>query len=393
MDCSDPILSLQPQKTVWSPDVDHLQICLTVPELPGIPPQDTDFSKLVRLDSYSLNSNRTDDAEASTRLQISAIATAPNPVPNMAFDIPYQFGFAIYLQGGAGPEAARTGGQITKMAEVSTGLIRLRGQKRVAIQIDGSLLSTFSTSIDEPVSGEDNDSALSVFLRKYIRGLDNPVIVKGLSYVPRTSPAVSERQRPPRWITDVIKTLELNVTFPGPSPVPKLIRSVTIQDMRISESRGHMTASGIVLAEIELPDQMEHIDVDVEGVLPDVLVFDGYPEDQEDIDPDDLPYPARAFGRIRPEQYLPSETTRSDTERGILLVRAPIHDVPIEVLQGRDKIMSDFVSKIIFRGGARAGIKGVASVTVAIGGLESSLELKRIPVRGEFIVGKPRLLE
>jgi hypothetical protein len=297
----------------------------------------------------------------------------------MAFDIPHQFGFAIYLQGDAGTEVARTDGQITKMAEVSTGPIRLRGQKRVAIQIDGTLLSTFGSSIGEPVSGGDNDSALSVFLRRYIRGLDNPVIVKGLPYLPRSSPVASGRQPPPRWITD------------GPSPVPKLIRSVTIQDMRISESRGHMTASGIVLAEIELPDQMKHIDVDVEGVLPDVLVFDGYPEDQEDIDPDDLPYPARAFGRIRPEQYLPSETAKSDTENGILLVRAPIHDVPIEVLQGRDKIMSDFVSKIIFRGGARAGIKGVASVNVAVGGLESSLQLKRVPVRGEFIVGKPRL--
>ena len=310
----------------------------------------------------------------------------------MAFDIPYQFGFAIYLQGDGGAEAARSGSRITKMAEVSTSPVRLRGQKRVAIHVDGSLLSAFGSSIGDPVSGGDGGSALSVFLRKYIRGLDNRVIVKGLPYLPRSRAAVSEHQPPPKWITDVIETLELNVTFPGASPVPKLIRSVTIQDMRISESRGHMTASGTVLAEIELPDQMKHIDVDVEGVLPDVLVFDGYPEDQEDIDPDDLPYPARAFGRIRPEQYLPSETARSDTEDGILLVRAPIHNVPVEVLQGRDKIMSDFVSKIIFRGGARAGIKGVASVNVAIGGLESTLQLDRVPVRGEFIVGKPRLL-
>jgi hypothetical protein len=331
-------------------------------------------------------------------LRITAVATAPNPIPQMSFSLPYEFGFGIYLPHSQSqvvdeqqPVYPSQNATLVEVAQVVTAPIELRGQERVAVHING-FVQVEPDALAGEGGGSADESPLSGFLRNYMRGLDSPIIVKGLSYLPWNS-TISRGAipSPPRWITDIVRSLELNVTFPGPKPAPKLIRSVTIQDMRISESRGHMTASGLVLAEIQLPSQMKRIDVDVQGVLPDILVFDGYPPEGEDIDPDELPYPPHAFGRICPDQYLLASSERSEEEDDVLIVRAPIHDVPVQVLAGRDRIMSDFVSKIIFRGGARAGIKGRAAVSVMVGGMTSRLDIDRIPVLGDVVVGKPRL--
>ena len=108
-------------------------------------------------------------------------------------------------------------------------------------------------------------------------------------------------------------------------------------------------------------------------VFPDVLVYDGevpesrasptqapqfkvlnYPLNDGDRDvppqpplPD--PLPERAFAHIRPEDWLPalSEPGESGPGEGTVVnVSADIVEVPLEVLPGREREFSNFVSKV-----------------------------------------------
>jgi hypothetical protein len=346
----------------------------------------------VRLESYGVSTAGENATSSGSRLQITARASAPNPVPGMRFELPYTFGFDILL-----PVPAEEGGDLqvdpparrVKMAEVMTNPIVLHGQQRVNVHIRGFVLS--EQVVAAGGTGSNSDPALSLFLRNYLHGLDNPVVVQGLPYLPWNGTVLDRGlPLPPTWILDIVRCLQLEVALPGPHPPPKLIKSVTIEDMRIGESRGQIRASGLVVAEIQLPAQLRGVKVDVTGVLPDVLVFDGYPSDDRDVDPDELPYPVRAFGRIHPDDNLPANSRPSSEGDGLLIVEAPIHDVPVQVLPGRDKVMSEFVSKIVFKGGALAGIGGRAGVNVVVPGIASAVQITKIPVSGEFTVGNPR---
>lgn len=209
-------------------------------------------------------------------------------------------------------------------------------------------------------------SDVSAFLQNYLHGLDNPIVVDGMSRLAGT----------PSWILDLLSTISVPLLFPGPRPPPQVIHSVTIERMRISESAGKMRASGLVIAQIDLPAGMK-VKVDVQGVLPDVIIYDGPVSE------------GRAFGHIRPDSFLNSTTAPSDDpfNPDRLVVRAPIEGVPVDILPGKDRILSDFVSKIVFKGGALAGINGNASVEAAIIGIDT-VRLNDLPVRGETWVGR-----
>ena len=124
---------------------------------------------------------------------------------------------------------------------------------------------------------------------------------------------------------------------------------------------------------------MQGVKVDVIAVLPDVLVFDGpAPLNGEE---------SRAFGRIHPDEFLPSSTAPSSHPLR-LTVRAPLKDVELQVLRGKDGVLSDFVTKVIFKGGAQAGVKGTASVRVRVVGVDGTVKLEDLPVSGDFWVGR-----
>jgi hypothetical protein len=298
----------------------------------------------------------------------------------MRLDFPYHLGFAIYLPS-LGVEEPVANPQLVKMADVVTLPLSLKGQKNIAVHIEGTVVN------DLAVGGAvtDTDSVLSQFLRRYLRGADNQVVVRGLSKAPPTGDVP-----PPDWLLNFLPSVSLNVTFPGPSPPPKLIHSVTIEDMKISERGGKMTATGVVVAVVEVPKDMQGVSIQVIGVRPDVLIFDGDPPDDGDVDPATPPYPPKAFGRIHPDEYLPATSQVSPEDPKQLVVRAPIYNVPLDVLAGRDSVLSDFVGKIIFRGGALAGIKGKAGVQVRVSGVRSQVMVDEVPVTGAFVVGKPR---
>lgn len=265
------------------------------------------------------------------------------------------------------------------MAEVLTSPIYVKPQPRIDLTMSGRVLANLS-------EGASRDSPLSKFLQNYLHGLDNPITVQGSSRLPHYARV---DQLPPSWLLDSLPSLVLPLMFPGPKPPPRIIQSVTIEHMRLAERAGKMRASGVVIAEIELPRGMRSVTVNVVEVLPDVLVYDG-PAGDDEADPEDPP--PRAFGHILPEEFLDSTTEpSSDPEHPHrMTVRAPLQDVPLDVLPGRDSVLSDFVKKVVFKGGAQAGVKGTASVRVEIPGVIGRVRLDNLPVKGEFWVGRQR---
>ena len=249
---------------------------------------------------------------------------------------------------------------------------------------------------------------LSTFLNRFLSGKPNQILISTSLFSTNNS---SEIQVP--------------AELPAPSHRPNLLQNVTIKDMSVRPSGTTFVASGIVFAKVILPKGM-NIGLEVFRVFPDVLVFDGEaPEGVPDLSmrhdtmkkhvPPQMPslpypFPPRAFGRIRPDDWLPStsvrlESTSDDGEEemgAVYAVSAKVVDVPLQMLSGRQKEFSDFVGKVIFGStGAVAGIEGYAAVAVRVdgllldgpkGGKESGekgvmLELTGLPVHGNVRVG------
>ena len=254
------------------------------------------------------------------------------------------------------PVAAFLGRQ--KMAEVVTDPVSLAA-------------SSLNVTMAGQVAQLDS-SALSAFLQNYLHGIDTPITVKGLGFIPSFSNITL-----PQWVLQALSSFAAPLVFPGPRPPPKVIHSVTIEHMRITPG-SRIYASGTVIAQIDLPRGMEHMDVDVTGVLPDVVIYDGPVED------------GKSFGHVRPEEYLNATTAKGEDvfNPDRLTVRAPIENVPVQILPGKDRVLSDFVRRIVFKGGALAGIDGNASVIAQITGVRHSVQLDDLPVRGETWVGR-----
>ena len=132
------------------------------------------------------------------------------------------------------------------------------------------------------------------------------------------------------------------------------------------------------------------------------------------------PVPERAFARIRPHTWLPACTTPDvppddGEEDGWVIINvgggeeetgwsatvtSKVHDVPLEVLPGREVQFRNFVSKVLLsKDGALAGVKGTSAVRAAIPGLlagkddedeeqVSRLELRGLPFEGVVRIGK-----
>lgn len=387
---------------------------VAVPRLPNVPlpgrGKPLDLASLVQLKSYGFNT--------TSALTISALASIPNILPGVNTTIPFSLPFSIWL-----PSTNDTAE--SKMAEVVTEPLRLGGNRtNLELAIHGVVEADLKSD-DGNSDGDDGDddgngdegrrprtpSALSHFLQNYLHGKSNPIIVRGLSTIPHFAHILNSS--PPNWLLSTLPTLSLPLSFPGPQPPPKIIESVTIERMRIAESGGKMIASGVVIAEIELPKGMAGVKLDVRGVKPDILVFDGPPDTDSDgdgdeansdmykykLDLDDIAitedgetYPPRAFGHIHPDSYLPATASPSPDpfHPHRLIVRSPFTDIPLDILPERDGVLRSFVAKVVFKGGAVAGIKGTAGVLVELGGIDGRVRLGGLPVQGEVWVGRQR---
>jgi len=275
--------------------------------------------------------------------------------------------------------------------------------------------------------------ALSGFLSRFLRGEPNTVYVRGGSPFSVQS---NETQIPslpgdgsvlPQWLDSSLRLLDLPISFPG-SKVTELIRNVTIQDLKITPhpfEKEKLLCSGTVLGEMNLPGQLATIDVQITDLWPDIVVYNGKPpalkngkgggkqpddgtgdgddddEDEEfnystfldapsdDIPPLPAPMTKNAFGRVRPHDFAPAETILdpNDPEGKKKLLRSELKNVPFTVLPGKGPEFRSFTWKIVTGEGALAGIQGASRAKIWNSGL-GKLELKNLPVKGAFTVGK-----
>lgn len=299
-----------------------------VPRLPGLPhPGDDlpDASRFVSLDSFLIKS-------ADDTLTISANATLINPIEASLNATVPSLPFVVYLPpNGTAPPVP--------LAHVQS--------PPFALTYGNTTLGLTGVVLPLPRNAS---HSLSEFLGAYVSARDADILLE----------------------MTLLPGVRIPTKFPAPHPAPQILRDVKIKDMKVKPVGQGMVASGTVLARVVLPPGIE-VGIDVVRVFPDVLVYDGdvpennatpaqapkfkvlnFPVDDGDRDvppqpplPD--PLPERAFAHIRPEDWLPalSEPGESGPGEGTVVnVSASIVDVPLEVLPGREREFSNFVSKV-----------------------------------------------
>ncbi|KAJ7291524.1 hypothetical protein C8J57DRAFT_1163649 [Mycena rebaudengoi] len=341
---------------------------IQIPPIPGLPRGGPvpSLSDLITLQSFSVST-------IVNKLTLTACATLSDPAPTTFNLTTPSIPFIVSLPSRLEP---------VPVASVSTAPFTLT-HPNITLDISGTVL---------PIPAEAS-TLLSTFLSRYLSAFPNPILIS----------------------TPLIPDLQVDIDFPAPNPRPHILRNVTIHDMKIKPHGTSFSAAGTVYARVVLPKGM-NVGLHVGHVWPDVLIFDGeVPEEAVYIPPfrhGDTPptspplpdpIPEGAFGRIVPDDWLESlsgPVPSEDGEGAAFAVTAKIEDVPIEVLPGRQKLFSNFVSKVIFGSdGAVAGILGTAAVGVDVFGLpfpgqdnNGEMELTGLPVRGRVLVGRKTLL-
>jgi hypothetical protein len=268
------------------------------------------FSQLVSVESFDISST---DKEIQLNARASVIDPAP---PDFEMTVPV-LPFVVSLP---------TGNQdaYIPIASAETQPFSLT-HPNVTLLISGRVLPLPSTAIE----------AVSLFASRYLSLQRNPISI--------SSP--------------LLPSLVIDTEFPSPAIKPKVLRNVTIRNMKVKPYGTEILASGEVFALIVLPKGM-NFQMDVRQIMPDILVFDG--EVDESLSSLGVlgnipsrpshPYPPRAFGHILPDDWLDATSAYNgtDEEGSIFSVSALIVDVPIEVLPGREKEFSNFVAKACY---------------------------------------------
>jgi len=351
-------------RTSFHGKLSHIRTVLKikVPSIPGLPEPGTDApfpdaSQFISLDSFRLESS-------ASKLSVSANATLTNPAPP-----------SLQMTTPPLPFTVAIADRVT-VASVTAAPFTLT-HPNITLQVAGSVLPLSPAALP----------ALSEFVARFLNGEANRIAVTSAAF----------------------PGLSVETDFPAPHPRPRLLQNVTIHGMKLkSTAGGQFLASGTVAARVVLPRGM-HLNLNVSRILPDVLIFDGEVEDDDVMRrlappaaplPD--PLPEHAFGRLRPDDWLEASSVREesrDGESATYAVTALVKDVPLEVLPGRKKNFSDFVSKVIFKGeGAVAGLQGTSAVSVRVEGLplearHSRLDLEGLPFHGSVRITKKSLFE
>ena len=299
---------------------------------------------MISLNSYSLY------PIPPTTIGLSVEASIYNPLPPSIrgrFQHPLSFTASLLSQLPTDSNSPSVPLQAA-IARVQNGPISLT-HPNITLALDGHILPLSPSALP----------LLSQFLSNYLSGKSSPILVS----------------------SEAPFKASLRTVFPGPVPKPQVIKHVTIRNMKIYPD-GNGTAlltSGIIIVDIALPDALKNINVNVESLLPDVLVFDGAPSnlsEAADIEatihdshhhlwphprlpsltkpafpapPLPSPLPDGAFARIRPTSWLNATSVPAPigSPAGVTtIVTAILSDVPLQILSGRDKVFSAFVSKV-----------------------------------------------
>ncbi|KAG8871956.1 hypothetical protein FRB97_008175 [Tulasnella sp. 331] len=385
---------------IVKPGVDKI-IKYDLPLLPPTTGDDDPIMSLIHLRSYSMITNPPEPPQIYAEADMENFMPVSSPLSNKELKLPLEMIITLLPADlpnpkPAGPNSDDTtlGAQIARVTETSLSLTH----PNMSIEITGSVLPLSQTTAPY----------LSAFITRYLNAQSSPILIT-------TAPPFS---------------LSFRSTFPGPKERPKIVKTIHMRDMKLhpNGTNGFM-ASGTIEVGIALPDAVSDVELEVDKILPDILVFDGPPppafdkcdmtvgaplvafrnqpamirraDDDDDDEPEPFPapplpnpLPERAWARIRPTRWLnaTSEPAPDPTSPGknLTLVTSPFENLPLQLLPGRNAVFRKFVEKIVFKGSAIAGMRGLAAVRVNMDGLVLSdggghgMEIKGIPLEGAF---------
>ncbi|KZO99193.1 hypothetical protein CALVIDRAFT_596296 [Calocera viscosa TUFC12733] len=354
------------------------EIKLKIPSLPGFPRPGTplrEFLSQLSLDSYAVHplpapapapgADPGSGNTTHTQLAIEGSASLPFPLlpsfpPLGQFKWPYEIPFLVSLlplpnategEPGASANANGTLSPLPIATVHTSPLLIPPPGPRLSISLSGLLLPP---PPDSPL--------LSAFLTAYLSGAPYPILLTS----PPPHPGL------PAFLSPFLSHIQLSHQFPGAHPRPKLLQSVQINGMRIlpSNKPNEFLISGTIEARISLPPAFSSLAFDAEQVQPDVYITDGPP----------LPGLVNAFARL--------DSPLLPTVQENLTLLAPLDEVPVQILPGREKAFRAFVQKVIFkRDGAWAGVKGRCGVWALVGGL-GEVVVRGVGVEGGSRVGR-----
>jgi hypothetical protein len=308
----------------------------SVPPIPSNFPQPGSkfppIASLVKLESYTIH-----PIESPPSLGLTALASVPLPIPpsypiNPPTSFP-TFEFLISVPSSS-DESDDSSFPIASVQSTPYTVNTSSTLASMYLPIEGSVL---------PLSS-DAAPYLSKLVTNYLNALASPLLITPLH--PISIPPIP-------------------VSFPAPPTKPQLLHNVTIKDMKVTMGKTgtDVLASGTIIADITLPEHMEDLAalLEVKKVFPDVIIFDGEPLPTVDVDigagalrspakvPDPPPLPdplpENAFARIQPHDWLDA-ITLPETVHGTRTVTAEIVDAPLQVLEGRDGVFRNFISKV-----------------------------------------------
>lgn len=420
-----------------------------IPEIQ--PPSDDDepFLNLTRYDFFE---------STGGSLGIKAFAQALNPLGELLKgSVKYRVPFGIFLPVAGDDANSTTAAPVSPvpplakvlLAAVASEPFELNGQDVIDLVVKGRVVPPTKEANDvsrhsvptrsqqhvfaaaPTPSSSPQEEALSAFLSRFLRGEPNTVYVRGGSpFSPNDSasldPSLPGTGSPdlPSWLSSSLSVVDLPISFPG-SKVTDLIKNVTLSNLSIKPhpfSDEKLLFSATIRGQMALPGQLKAVDVKINELWPDILVFDGAPpsnggggddddggipddggdDDDDDDDDDDergattssepvppppSPLPHGAFGRVRPHAWVPA-VTYVNSSTGTKHLESNLTNVPFTILPGRSREFRSFTWKLITAGdrGVQTGIQGASRVHIWNSGL-GALEISKLPVEGVFWVG------
>ncbi|GAA5902681.1 uncharacterized protein JCM6883_007206 [Sporobolomyces salmoneus] len=413
-----------------------------VPNLPT-PPQDP--MTLVDLVSYSAfespsptHPNQTVIAMDIRGLMKDPLADAvkQGQIPAVSWGMPFRFPVSISIPlppqedlASSSPHPRIPEPTEVLLARVSTAPFSFPlHAKSAPVAVSGRVVPAGNLLKGGPWTGQPPLSrALSRFVARYLSGKPNDVLIRydSTPEPPLPSDPSPDAPYPPSFVSDLAKDYTFVFKLPGTNEVPDVFHNLRMEDMKIKLGgggegpEGDLLASGRVVGEVVLPEAAKALEdaINAKRIQPDVLVYDGdlprfdldssstfldsnhgqfsfgkggggKVDDQADYPPN--PLPANAFARMRMVDSMPAETIHipgNSTHNATTIVSATFVDAPLFLLPGRSDVLRRFIGKIVFSGKAKASMKGISSVDLALGGF-GEIGLQDIPIEASFMVGR-----
>ncbi|KAA1070123.1 hypothetical protein PGTUg99_007880 [Puccinia graminis f. sp. tritici] len=385
----------------------HLALQLSLP-LPKLPAGWTDPSKLLQIDSYSfypLSAGSTTEDELEPKVGIRASVSAPNPLQllkqyidelDLEMHISWPIPLSIFLlppPSNHSSSSSSTDPQSVPLASSLTLPFLLDANtEQVSITIEGFLLPSLASSPNNTSAPQEQDeSALSGFLNRFLKGKTNDLLIRyrgdltaagevsrGLLSTEGGGRAVQHRfsiddddddegpkqTRVPSLVVAFLAALNVRLEFPGNAHA-ELVESIGVREMKIDlpailPPHPQLLCSGELRAVVVLPPHLVGLSsiLSILDVRPDVLLLDGpLPSSSIPPQPDDdqVVLPETAFARLFPEHYLPASlrlilpnsTTSSASTQVKLLLTSSFVKLPLQVLDGRNPVFRRYAAKYL----------------------------------------------